>query len=389
MFNIKTLNNISSTGLDFLRDANYTVSDGVENPDGILVRSHDMHDMELPSNLKAIARAGAGVNNIPLKKCAEKGIVVFNAPGANANAVKELTIAAMLLSNRNIVKGIEWVKTLKNEDVDVAEAVEKQKKKYVGPEIKGKKLGVIGLGAIGVMVANAAVTLGMEVVGFDPYISVDSAWGLSRAVQKASNFDSLLKTSDYITIHVPLVEETKNMIDAKKFKMMKKGVRLLNMSRGGLVNNKDLKKAINDGTIAKYVTDFPDAEVLEMDNVIAIPHLGASTPESSDNCAMMAAVELKDYLENGNIENSVNFPDCELNRSSDYRITLANRNIPNMVGQISTDLAEEDINILNMINRSQGDYAYTIIDVDTEVSEGMLETLQNIEGILNVRYLKK
>ncbi|MFW5985771.1 MAG: phosphoglycerate dehydrogenase [Halanaerobiales bacterium] len=387
MFKIKTLNNISSAGLDFLRDANYTVSDEVENPDGILVRSYNMHDMELPSNLKAIARAGAGVNNIPLEKCAERGIVVFNAPGANANAVKELTIAALLLSNRNIIEGVGWVNSLKGKDIDVAEAVESQKKKYVGPEVKGKKLGVIGLGSIGVMVANAAVSLGMEVEGFDPYISVDSAWGLSRAVQKASSFDSLLKTSDYITLHVPLIEETENMMDAGKFALMKKGVRLLNMSRGGLVDNKALKQAIEEGTVVKYVTDFPDAEILEMDNVIAVPHLGASTPESSDNCALMAAGELKDYLENGNIENSVNYPDCELNRSSEYRITLVNRNIPNMVGQISTDLAEEDINILNMINRSKGDYAYTIIDIDREVSPSILETLQNIEGILNVRYL--
>jgi len=389
MFKIKTLNNISSAGLDILREHdNYELTDAVKNPDGYLVRSHNMHDMNLSENLKAIARAGAGVNNIPLEKCADKGIVVFNAPGANANAVKELTIAAMLLSNRKIIEGIEWVKSLEGKNVDVAEEVESQKKKYIGPELKNKKLGIIGLGSIGVMVANTAGALGMEVEGFDPYISVDSAWELSSSVEKSQNLESLLKSSDYISLHIPLVEKTKNIIDAKEFDMMKKGIRLINMARGGLVNNDALIEAINDGTVNKYVTDFPDSELLGIDEVIGIPHLGASTPESSDNCAIMAVNEITDYLENGNIKNSVNYPDCKMKSSSDYRITLANRNIPNMVGQISTYLAEEDINIKNMINRSEGDYAYTIIDVDKDVSQEMLETLANIDGILKVRYLK-
>ena len=388
MYKIKTLNNISSAGLDILReDDNYELTDAVENPDGYLVRSHNMHDMNLSDNLKAIARAGAGVNNIPLETCAEKGIVVFNAPGANANAVKELTIAAMLLSNRKIVEGVEWVKSLEGKDVDVAEKVESQKKKYVGPELKNKKLGVIGLGSIGVMVANAAGALGMDVEGFDPYISVDSAWELSNNVEKSQNLESILKTSDYISLHIPLIEDTENFIDAEELDMMKKGVRLINMARGGIINNDALINAINDGIVNKYVTDFPESQLLGIDEVIAIPHLGASTPESSDNCAIMAVNEIIDYLENGNIENSVNYPGCKMKRSSDYRITIAIRNIPSMVGQVTTKLAEEDINIENMINRSEGDYAYIIIDVDKEVSQDMLKTFANIEGILKVRYL--
>ena len=388
MFKIKTLNNISSAGLDILKEnENYELTDGVENPDGYLVRSHNMHDMNLSENLKAIARAGAGVNNIPLETCAEKGIVVFNAPGANANAVKELTIAAMLLSNRKIVEGIEWVKSLEGKDVDVAEMVESQKKKYVGPELKNKKLGVIGLGSIGVMVANAAGALGMDVEGFDPYISVDSAWELSRSVEKSQDLESLLKTSDYISLHIPLIEDTENFIDAEELDMMKKGVRLINMARGGIINNDALINAINDGIVNKYVTDFPESKLLGIDEVIAIPHLGASTPESSDNCAIMAVNEIIDYFENGNIKNSVNYPDCKMKRSSDYRITLAIKNIPSMVGQITTELAEENINIENMINHSKGDYAYNIIDVDKDVSQDILETLANIENILKVRYL--
>lgn len=387
MYNIKILNKISPKGLGLLQKECYNVAEDIEQPDGIILRSFNMHDMELSDSLKAIARAGAGVNNIPIEKCSEKGIVVFNTPGANANAVKELTIASLLLSNRKIVDGIAWAKTLKGEGENVGKLVEKGKSNFTGPEVQGKKLGVIGLGAIGVMVANAAIALGMEVQGYDPYISVDAAWGLSRSVQKAADLQSLLATSDYITLHVPLLDETKNMINAETFAVMKKGVRLLNMSRGGLVNNADLKNAIRDGIVACYVTDFPSEELLDMENVIAIPHLGASTPESEENCAVMAALQLKDFLENGNINNSVNFPACELCRASEYRITLANRNIPNMVGQISTLLAKEDINILNMLNRSKGEYAYTIIDVDREISHDTIEKLKNIKGVLNVRTL--
>lgn len=387
MYSIKTLNKISPLGLKLFEEDKYSVSDSEENPDGIVLRSFVMHDMELPKSLKAVARAGAGVNNIPIEKCSEKGMVVFNTPGANANAVKELVVAGLLLSSRKIIEGIQWAKTLIGQGEDVPKLVEKGKSAFAGPEIRGKKLGVIGLGAIGVMVANAARALGMEVQGFDPYISVDSAWGLSRSVKKAADFKSLLENCDYITLHVPLTPETKDMINAEKFELMKKGIRLLNFSRGGLVNTEDLKKAIEDGIIDTYVTDFPDEELLQLDNVIAIPHLGASTPESEENCAVMAVTQLKDFLENGNIFNSVNFPDCRMVRSSNYRLTIAHKNIPNMVGQISTILAKEHINILNMINKSKGNLAYTIIDAEKEINKDIISSLTNIEGILRVRVI--
>ncbi len=387
MYNIKTLNKISPLGLKLFEEGKYFVSDSAENPDAILVRSYVMHDMELPESLKAVARAGAGVNNIPIDRCSEKGIVVFNTPGANANAVKELVIAGLLLSSRKIIQAIEWAKTLIGQGSEVPKLIEKGKSAFVGPEIKGKKLGVIGLGAIGVMVANAARALGMEVEGFDPYISIDSAWGLSRSVKKASDFNSLLENCDYITLHVPLTDETRNMMNAEKFELMKKGTRLLNFSRGELVNTEDLKKALEDGTIETYVTDFPNEELLKLDKVIAIPHLGASTPESEENCAVMAATQLKDFLENGNITNSVNFPDCEMARSSNYRVTISHMNIPNMVGQISTILAKAHINILNMNNRSKGNMAYTIIDAEKEIDEDIINKLENIDGVLRVRLL--
>ncbi len=387
MYNIQTLNKISENGLVLFEKDGYKVGSDIENPDGIVLRSYNMHDRAFPETLQAIARAGAGVNNIPVKACAEKGIMVFNTPGANANAVKELTIAALLLCNRDIVQAISWVQTIKGEGENVPKFVEKEKSKFAGTEIKGKTLGVIGLGAIGVMVANAAVALGMQVQGYDPYISVDAAWGLSRSVQKAADLKSLLATSDYITLHVPLIDETKNMINTEKLDMMKNGVRIINMSRGGLVNDSDLKQAIVAGKVAKYVTDFPNEELLGVDNVIAIPHLGASTEESEENCAVMAALQLKSYLEDGNIINSVNYPNCELNRASDFRITLANRNVPNMVGQISTMLANENINILNMLNKSKGEYAYTIIDVDQQVNADAINKLKSINGVLNVRVI--
>lgn len=387
LYQIKTLNNISQKGLELFDKAKYQVSDTVENPDAVLVRSFSMHGMELPGTLKAIARAGAGVNNIPVDECSEKGIVVFNTPGANANAVKELTIAALLLSSRKIIDGILWAKSLIGKGSEIPKLVEKGKAQFVGPELEGKTLGVIGLGAIGVMVANAARALGMEVEGLDPYISIDSAWHLSRGVKRASDYHVLLSTSDYITLHVPLTDETRGMMNWEKFSQMKKGVRLLNFSRGELVNNADLKRAIEEGIISCYVTDFPDEELLQMDNVIAIPHLGASTPESEDNCAVMAVNQLIDFLENGNIVNSVNYPTCELARSSDYRITVAHRNIPNMLGQISTVLAKADINILNMVNRSKKNYAYTIIDAESRISEEIVSILDKIDGILKVRII--
>ena len=307
MYNIKTLNKISNIDMDRFNE-NYKWGDDIENPDAIMLRSFNMHDMEIPKSVKAIARAGAGVNNIPLDKCSEQGIVVFNTPGANANAVKELVIAGILLSSRKIVEGINWAGTLTEEGDNIGKVVEKGKSQFVGPEIKGKKLGVIGLGAIGVLVCNSAYALGMDVIGYDPYISVDAAWSLSRAVHKAASLKEIFEQCDYITIHVPLNDDTKNTINAQTIAEMKDGVRILNFARGGLVNSADILAALESGKVAKYVTDFPDADMINKENIIAIPHLGASTPESEDNCAVMAADEIKDYLENGNIVNSVNFP---------------------------------------------------------------------------------
>ncbi|HOA79777.1 MAG TPA: 3-phosphoglycerate dehydrogenase family protein, partial [Defluviitaleaceae bacterium] len=353
MYKIKTLNKISEEGLKYFDSNKYEISDDCLNPDGIIVRSAKMHDMEFPPSLKAIARAGAGVNNIPVDLCSEKGIVVFNTHGANANGVKELVLTGLLLSSRKVVDGINWAKTLKGKGSEVAKLVEKGKSQFAGPELKGKKLGIIGLGAIGVLVANTAKSLGMEVYGYDPYISIDAAWGLSRAVHRAVSMEEIISDSDYITIHVPLLEETKNMINKEKFSLMKKGVRLLNFSRGELVNNADLLEAIKEGIVASYVTDFPTDELLDVENVIAIPHLGASTPESEDNCAVMAVQQIMDYLENGNIKNSVNFPDCEMTRTTNYRTVVAHKNIPGMVGKITTTIANDGVNIMDMMNKSK------------------------------------
>ncbi|NLJ89153.1 MAG: phosphoglycerate dehydrogenase [Epulopiscium sp.] len=385
MYKIKTLNKISEEGLKYFDSNKYEISDDCLNPDGIIVRSAKMHDMEFPPSLKAIARAGAGVNNIPVDLCSEKGIVVFNTPGANANGVKELVLTGLLLSSRKVVDGINWAKTLKGKGSEVAKLVEKGKSQFAGPELKGKKLGIIGLGAIGVLVANTAKSLGMEVYGYDPYISIDAAWGLSRAVHRAVSMEEIISDSDYITIHVPLLEETKNMINKEKFSLMKKGVRLLNFSRGELVNNADLLEAIKEGIVASYVTDFPTDELLDVENVIAIPHLGASTPESEDNCAVMAVQQIMDYLENGNIKNSVNFPDCEMTRTTNYRTVVAHKNIPGMVGKITTTIANDGVNIMDMMNKSKKDWAYTIIDSDKKVSDEVVEKLTNAEGILTVR----
>lgn len=388
MFNVLTLNKISSLGLDLLDQSKYQISDACDAPDGIILRSFSMHDMELPESLKCVARAGAGVNNIPLDKCSERGIVVFNTPGANANAVKELVMAGLFLSSRKISDGIAWAKTLTDGETTVAKQVEKGKSQFVGPEIQGKKLGVIGLGAIGVMVANTAYTLGMEVEGYDPYISVDAAWGLSRHVKKADNIKQLLETCDYLTLHVPLNDDTKGMIGKDAFTSMKKGMRILNFARGGLVDNAALKEAIAGGTVACYVTDFPDAETVAMDGVICIPHLGASTPESEDNCARMAATELDEFLREGNIINSVNFPHCELPREAGVRVTIAHKNIPNMLSQFSAVLAEGGINIQNMLNKSRNDYAYTIMDICVDqMPAGIVEQISAMEGVLKVRVI--
>jgi len=389
MFKIQTLNKISPKGLDIFSLERYEIASEFINPDGIILRSFKMHDMKLSKNLKAIARAGAGVNNIPIEKCSQKGIAVFNTPGANANAVKELVLASMLISSRDIIGGVNWVEGIKDKDDKVVSLVEKEKSKFSGNELKGKKLGVVGLGAIGAMVANDALSLGMEVIGYDPYLSVDAAWELSSRVHKATGLETLLKEVDYLTIHVPLLESTKGMYNAEKFAMMKKGIKIINLARGGLVNNKDIKEALKDGKVGCYITDFPSADILGIDGVIAIPHLGASTQESEDNCAIMASLEIKEFLETGNIKNSVNFPNCELSKKDDRkRIIIANKNIPNMISIITTLLAENSINIQNMINKSKNDLAYNIIDTSSKVSNNILDAIKNIEGVLMTRVIE-
>jgi D-3-phosphoglycerate dehydrogenase len=387
MYKIQTLNKISPIGLEhFSRDL-YEVASEILHPDAIIVRSYRMLEMELPHSLKVIARAGAGVNNIPVEKCSEGGIVVFNTPGANANSVKELVLAGLLLSSRKIIHGINWAKTLVGRGDEVTKLIEAEKSKFAGPEIMGKKLGVIGLGAVGVMVANDAAALGMEVTGYDPFISVESAWGLSRDIKRASGFDSLLANSDYISLHVPLSAETEGMINKEKFARMKKGVRLLNFARGELINNKDLKDAVEYGTIGVYITDFPNEDLLKMENVIAIPHLGASTPEAEDNCAIMAVKQVREFLERGNIINSVNYPDCQMDISGKKRIVIANKNVPTIVGQITSIFASDGINIADMLNKSKKTTAYNIIDIDSEVSEQSIQKIRNIKGVTMVRII--
>lgn len=385
---ILTLNKIAKCGLDELDVNTYTITDDVAaDADGVILRSFSMHDMELPSSLKAIARAGAGVNNIPIDKCSERGIVVFNTPGANANAVKELTVAALLLSSRDIVGGIEWAKTLIGNGDAVAKMVEKGKSAFAGQEIAGKTLGVIGLGAIGVMVANTALSLGMEVIGYDPYLSVDAAWNLSRSAKKAADLKDIFANCDYITLHLPLNDSTRNMLSGEQFGQMKQGVRVLNFSRGELVDTDALEKAIADGIVAKYVVDFPNEATLKMDNVIALPHLGASTQESEDNCAVMAAQELAEYLENGNITNSVNLPNCYMDRETETRITIIHKNIPNMLTKFSAFVADMGLNISHMLNKSKKDYAYTIIDVDGKVSDDIVDKIKAVSDVLAVRVI--
>lgn len=387
MYKVKCLNPISSLGMDLLSDE-YSVVENVEEADAILVRSASMHDMELPKNLEAIARAGAGVNNIPLDQCAKQGIVVFNTPGANANGVKEAVIAGLLLAARDIVGGVNWVSSVK-EDPDVAKLVEKGKKQFAGTEIAGKKIGVIGLGAIGVLVANACKRLGMEVYGYDPFISVDAAWNLSRDIYHINNVDEIYADCDYITVHVPLMDSTKKMINAEAFSKMKDGVVILNFARDLLVDEDAMEGAIESGKVRRYVTDFPNARTANMKNVIAIPHLGASTEESEDNCAVMAVKELRDYIENGNISHSVNYPDCSMGVCTCAgRIAVNHRNIPNMIAQLTSVCAADGVNITDMINKSRGDWAYTMIDLATPASEKMVEDIRRIEGIVKVRIIK-
>ena len=387
MYNYHCLNPIAQIGLDIFNEA-YQKTDAVDNADAILVRSAAMHDMEFSTSLKAIARAGAGVNNIPLDKCAEKGIVVFNTPGANANGVKELVIAGMLLASRDVIGGIDWVKE-HEADVDLAKAAEKAKKAFAGTEIQGKKLGVIGLGAIGVLVANAAVHLGMDVYGYDPYVSVDSAWKLSRNIHHAKTVDEIYKECDYITIHVPALDSTKGMINRDAIQLMKENVVVLNFARDVLVDTRAMIEALEEGKVRRYVTDFPIPEIAGVKGAIVIPHLGASTEESEDNCAQMAVVEIRDFLENGNITHSVNYPDCNVGTKVDGdRITILHRNVPNMIGQFTTLLAQENQNIALMTNKSKKEYAYTVIDVDGSVSDEVVSKLESIADVLGVRVIK-
>lgn len=387
MYRISCLNKISPVGLAKLPE-NYVCGAELENPDAILVRSASMHDMELPENLLAIARAGAGVNNIPLEKCSEHGIVVFNTPGANANAVKELVLCALLLSSRKIAPAMDWVKTLKGKGDEVGKLVEKGKSAFVGPEIMGKKLGVIGLGAIGILVANAAKSLGMEVYGYDPYLSVDAAWGLSRSIHHAHTLDEVYANSDYITIHVPSTPDTRGMISTVAIAKMKDGVRLLNFARGDLVDSKAILEALQEKKISVYATDFPSDDLLCQEGVLAMPHLGASTPESEDNCAGMAAEQMVEYLENGNIKNSVNLPSVSMPRGEGYvRLCIIHRNIPNMITLLTGDLSAEGVNIENMQSKSRKDYAYTILDVTGKVDSGIAQKIEQNEGIIRARVL--
>lgn len=386
MYSILTLNKIAAVGTDKFDSSKYTVGEEVSNPDAIMVRSAKMHDMEFGSNLLAIARAGAGVNNIPVDKCAESGIVVFNTPGANANAVKELAICAFLLASRKITEAAAWAASLKG-TTDAPKTVEGGKSKFAGPEILGKTLGVIGLGAIGGKIANAAVSLGMNVVGYDPYLSVNGALHLDPSVKVVTDINEIYTESDYITIHVPYTPDTKNTIDAEQIAMMKDGVRLINLARGELINSEAVVKAIADGKVAKYVTDFADDVVLGVENVIVLPHLGASTPESEDNCAVMAANELIDYIENGNIKNSVNFPNAIMNATG-TKVCILHKNVPTIIAQITSAVGEAGLNIDNMVNASKKDYAYTMLDVAGEVTDAVAEKMSSVDGIIKVRVIK-
>ena len=384
MYNIKLYNNIAQRGLDRLGKDYNIVEDG---EDGILVRSAKLHDMEFGDNLKAIARAGAGTNNIPIDRCTENGIAVFNTPGANANAVKELVMLGLLMSARPAYEAIEWASSL-TEDEDVEKIVEKEKKRYKGHELQGRTLGVIGLGAIGIKVANLALEFGMEVYGYDPFISVDAAWNLSKNVHRADDINDLLKNSDYITLHLPLNDKTRNIIDADKMEEMKDGIHVLNFARGGLVEEDAVIKYVQAGKISSYVTDFPSRKIMGIDRIYTIPHLGASTFESEENCAVMAVDEIKDYLENGNIVNSVNMPHASMPRSGKMRIGCFHRNVVGMISKISDTLTRRELNITNLINKSRGDYAYTLIDLDSDSINGAIEELEAIEPMIRVQLYK-
>jgi len=385
MFRIKTMNKISPLGLEIFPKDKYEVGSDISEPDAILVRSAELNPTEIPETVLAIARAGAGYNNIPVPVCSSRGIAVFNTPGGNANAVKELALAALFISARNIVGGIDWCRTIADKAGEVPDLVEKGKSRFDGPELRGKTLGVVGLGAIGVMVANDASALGMNVTGYDPFISVEAAWNLSRSVVRAETLEGLLSKADYITLHLPLSDNTKNLINAERIRIMKDGARIINLARGGLVAEAAIIEALNSGKLAVYVTDFPTALLLACPRVIAIPHLGASTPEAEDNCAIMAAQQLIAYLESGEIKNSVNLPRCHLEKRAPSRLLAINRNIPNMVGQITSILAMENINITDLINHHRDEYAYNIIDTEQSINEATLERIRKIEGVIRVR----
>lgn len=387
MYRYHCLNPISSVGLEHF-PAKYESTDNMSDADAVLVRSANMHEMELPKNVVAIARAGAGVNNIPLEECAKDGVVVFNTPGANANGVKEMVIAGMLLASRDIVGGIEWLEHQEATE-DIGKLAEKKKKQFAGCEISGKKLGIIGLGAIGQLVANAAIPLGMEVYGYDPYISVDAAWNLSRAIRHIQNVEDIYRECDYITIHVPLLDSTRGMLDEKAVSMMKDGVVILNYARDLLADEDAILKGLESGKIKRYVTDFANPKVAGAEGVIVTPHLGASTEESEDNCAIMAVKEIRDFMENGNIRNSVNFPNCDMGMcSAKGRITICHRNIPNMLSQFTKVMGDAGVNISDLVNKGKGDYAYTMMDLESPSTEEMAKLLEQVKGVLRVRIVK-
>ena len=384
MFKIKTQNKITKQGLDIFDKASYKISDAEANPDAIIVRSAIMHDMELNAELKAIARAGAGYNNVPVDKCAEAGIVVFNTPGANANAVKELAVAGLLLASRNIYDAIYWAKKLRS---DIEKEVEAGKSNFAGPELAGKTLGVVGMGAIGAPTANAGIALGMDVIGQDPYMTIESALSLSRTVKIVKELTSIFEKSDYITLHAPVTPETKHMVNAESISKMKKGVRIINMSRADLVDDDAMAAALESGKVAKYVTDFPNAKVLAMKNVVPIPHLGASTPESEDKCAVMAVNQIIDYLENGNIKNSVNYPELVMERHGDMRACIMHRNVKGVIATISSTLSEQGVNIESMTNRSRGDYAYSIFDINGGLPTGFVDKIESVADVIRVNVI--
>ncbi len=387
MFRIKTLNKISPAGLSVLDQTRFQISDNAENEDGVLVRSADMHEYPFSDALRAVARAGAGTNNIPIDRCSEAGIVVFNTPGANANAVKELAVCALLLASRRIIAGSLWLRDQAGAGLDVEKVVEKGKSQFVGPELTGKMLGVIGLGAIGVQVANTAASLGMTVFGYDPFLSVDGALSLSRSVHRALDLETIYKNCDYISIHVPQTPETRGMINTDAIHMMKGGVRIVNLARGGLVNDDDMLEALESGKVAAYVTDFPNNKILQGKNVVAIPHLGASTPESEENCAVMAAQELRDYLENGNINNSVNLPTLVQPWSGVARLCVIHRNQPGLLASITGVLSKDNVNVENMTNKSKRDYAYTVVDLGSRIGDSVADEIRALDGVLRVRLL--